>query len=454
MAQQISREEYLSRPLPSSPDAERCINGAILLDNELIGQAIEKGLMPEDYYSPNQKTIYKAMLHLYERGERIDPIILGEEIKKGYSLDSIGGVATITNLTYGLPIFSDIYDYIKIVKDKSTARQFVKTCSALTDEALSEEKDIREIIEAAEQKIFDLRPNTDKKGFSHAADIINSVLEKIVENSQRAKDAHTLSGLSTGFRDLNDKLSGLVKGDLIIIGGRPSQGKSALMVDLALNATDDDKDAVVAIFSLEVSKAKMGLRMVSQRAVVDSQRLKQNFLVGDERSKVNFALAEIAKKRLHIEDEKGLSALDIRARARQLLVSEKRLDLIIVDHADLIYHPDSRREKRHQLSDIVKSLKDTAGMLDVPVILISPVSRKCEARKPPKPIMSDLAESSALEFNADVVMFIYREDYYKDANAPKTGIAEIIVAKNRDNPTGTVKLAWLDFATTFRNLAD
>jgi replicative DNA helicase len=450
--ERLQREEYLSKPLPSNTEAERVTLGAIIVDNVLITQAIEL-LNVEDFYSPLYRQVFQAMINLFDRSETIDPILIGNEISKTGSLESIGGIATITNLTYGLPHFSDIEDYAKLIKAKAIARNLIKVCNQTTNLALDEETDIIEILESAEQSIFELRPNDAKKGFVRAGEIVKGALIKVMEIAKHARDENTLLGISTGFKELNRKLSGLMKSDLIIVGGRPSSGKSAFCIDLALNATDDDTEAVVAVFSLEVSKESNALRMIAQRAVIDSQRLKVGFLVPNEVAKVNDAAQEIDAKRIFIDDEPGLSALEIRAKARRIAVEQKRIDLIIVDHLDLVRPADSKKDKRLQLSEITKSLKATAKLLNVPVVVLTPLSRECEKRNPPKPMLSDLAESGAIEYDADVVLLIYRESYYpRLKTSSNAGTAEIIVAKNRNNPTGSVNLAWVGYATTFQNL--
>ena len=235
-----TREQFLERPLPSSPDSERVILGAILLDNELITQAIEQ-ISPEDFYSPNNRRIFKAMTALFEKGERIDPILIGEELKKDGSIDSIGGVATITNLTYGLPHFSDIFDYTKVVKDKAMTRNLIKVCNQITSEALAEEDDAEMILDHAEQLIFALADEKTRQGFSHVQPIAETVLAKVQEFAKR--ESHALTGLSTGFRDLDEKTSGLQPSDLIIVAARPSMGKCLEAKSLAV--LDDGSVATI-----------------------------------------------------------------------------------------------------------------------------------------------------------------------------------------------------------------
>ena len=309
MYPEATREQYLEKPLPSSAESERVILGAILLDNQLITQAIEQ-LSPDDFYSPLHRRIYKAMTSLFERSERIDPILIGEELKKDGSIDSIGGVASITNLTYGLPHFSDILDYAKVVKDKSIVRNLIKVCNQITSEALAEEDDAKDVLDNAERMIFALADERSRQGFSHIQPIAESVLAKVQEYAKR--ESHALTGLSTGFRDLDEKTSGLQKTDLIIIAARPSMGKTALCLTLAQNAAILEK-AVVAVFSLEMSKEQLVMRMLSSEAKVDAHRFRTGYLTRDEWGRLAEAIGTLSEAKIFIDDTAGISVLEMRA---------------------------------------------------------------------------------------------------------------------------------------------
>jgi replicative DNA helicase len=253
------REQFLERPLPSSDDSERAILGAILLDNSLITQAVEQ-LKAEDFYSPLHRRIFSGMVSLFEASRSIDPILISEELKKDGPIDAIGGVTTITNLTYGLPHFTDLTDYIRVVRDKSMMRSLIRACNQITSEALEEEDDAKVVIDRAEQKIFALAEQRSREGFIHIRPVTEIVLEKVREYAERSKSA--LTGLSTGFRDLDELTSGLQRSDLIILAARPSMGKTALCLTIAQNAALQD-NAVVGIFSLEMSKEQLAMRMMS-----------------------------------------------------------------------------------------------------------------------------------------------------------------------------------------------
>jgi replicative DNA helicase len=446
MYPEATREQYLEKPLPSSAESERVILGAILLDNQLISQAIEQ-LDPDDFYSPLHRRIYKAMTALFERGERIDPILIGEELKKDGSIDSIGGVASITNLTYGLPHFSDIFDYAKVVKDKSIVRNLIKVCNQITSEALAEEDDAKDVLDHAEQMIFALADERTRQGFSHIQPIAETVLAKVQEYAKR--ETHALTGLSTGFRDLDEKTSGLQKTDLIIVAARPSMGKTALCLTLAQNAAILER-AVVAVFSLEMSKEQLVMRMLSSEAKVDAHRFRTGYLTRDEWGRLAEAIGTLSEAKIFIDDTPGISVLEMRAKTRRLFAEQKKLDLIVVDYLQLMSGSKRSESRQQEVSQISRELKALAKELQVPVVALSQLSRAPEARNPPKPMMSDLRESGSIEQDADVVAFIYREDYYKPTEENQ-GIAELLISKQRNGPTGTVKLAFLKEFTRFEN---
>lgn len=441
---EFSREQYLEKPLPSSTESERVILGAILLDNQLIAQAIEN-LNADDFYAPMHRRVFNAMTSLFERGERIDPILIGEELKKDGSIDSIGGIATVTNLTFGLPHFSDIIDYLKVVKDKSMVRNLIKVCNQITSEALAEEDDAKMILDNAERMIFALADERTRQGFSHVKPVAETVLAKVQEYAKR--ESHALTGLATGFRDLDEKTSGLQRTDLIIIAARPSMGKTALCLNMAQNAAILEK-AVVAVFSLEMSKEQLVMRMLSSEAKVDAHRFRTGYLTREEWGRLAEAIGTLSEAKIFIDDTPGISVLEMRAKTRRLFSEEKKLDLIVVDYLQLMSGSRRTESRQQEVSAISRELKGLAKELNVPIVALSQLSRAPEARNPPRPMMSDLRESGSIEQDADVVAFIYREDYYKptDENA---GVAELLISKQRNGPTGTVKLAFHKEFTKF-----
>ena len=442
----IRREQYLERPLPSSEDSERVILGAILLDNALISQAVEH-LKPEDFYSPLHRRIFTAMLGLFESSKQIDPILIVEELKKEGTADSIGGISTIANLTYGLPHFSNLEEYVKVVKDKSVVRNLIRTCNQITSEALAEEDDAEVVLDHAEQMIFALAEARTRDGLKHIQPIAETVLAKVQEYAKR--ESHALTGLATGFRDLDLMTSGLQRTDLIIVAARPSMGKTALCLTLAQNAAVLE-NAVVAVFSLEMSKEQLVMRMMSSESKVDAHRFRTGYLTRDEWGRLAGGIETLSNARIYIDDTPGISVLEMRAKARRLAAEQKQLDLIVVDYLQLMGGSRRTESRQQEVSAISRELKALAKEMNVPVVALSQLSRAPEARNPPKPLMSDLRESGSIEQDADVVAFIYREDYY-NRTEENTGIAELIISKQRNGPTGTVKLAFLKEFTRFEN---
>lgn len=446
------REQFLERPLPSSEESERAILGAVLLDNSLITQAVEH-LKPADFYSPLHRRIFASMLELFESSKRIDPILIAEEMKRDGSVDAIGGVAAIANLTYGLPHFSDLGDYINVVRGKSMMRNLVRTCNEITSDALEEEDEAEIVIDRAEQKIFSIAEQRSRQGFEPIRPIAESVFHKIQEFARN--ESHALTGLSTGYRDLDNITSGLQRGDLIVVAARPSMGKTALCLNIAQRAAIREK-AVVAVFSLEMSKEQLVMRMLSAQASVDARGLRLGMLSNKDWTRLAEAIADLTETKLYIDDTPGISVLAMRAKLRRLAIEQKGLDLIVVDYLQLMSSGGRRTENRQQeVSQISRDLKALAKEFNCPVLALSQLSRAPEARHPPRPLMSDLRESGSIEQDADVVAFIYREDYYAknpdDLPDEKRNIAEVIIAKQRNGPTDTIRMAFLKQFTRFED---
>jgi replicative DNA helicase len=442
-----SREQLLERPLPHSAEAERAILGAIVLDNSFVNQAIEL-LRPDDFYVRAHQFVFRAMISLSERGSEINPILLGEELRREGVLEQTGGLAFISELTYGLPHFTNVAAYAKVVKGKSVLRQLVKVANKVTSEALEEEDEPEVILDHAEQMIFALADERTRQGFSHIKPVADHLLEKVQEMAGRPV---MLTGLTSGFNDLDQKTSGLQPSDLIIIAARPSMGKTAFCLNVAQNAAIKS-GAVVGIFSLEMSKESLVMRMLSSEARVDAHRFRTGYLSRDEWARLAGALGTLADAKIYVDDTPGISVLEMRAKARRLAAEQKRLDLIVVDYLQLMSGGARRTESRQQeVSQISRELKGLAKELNVPLIALSQLSRAAETRTDHRPQLSDLRESGAIEQDADVVGFIYREEYYNatDENANK---AEIIIAKQRNGPTGTVELAFIKEFTRFEDM--
>jgi replicative DNA helicase len=391
--------------------------------------------------------VYNAMISLFESSKQIDPVLIIEEMKKDGPVEAIGGVSTIANLTYGLPHFSDLSEYVKVVKDKSVVRTLIRTCNQITSEALAEEDDAEVILDRAEQMVFALAEERTRKGFFHVEPIARDVLQKVTDLAHG--ESHALTGLATGFREFDAKTSGLQKTDLIIVAARPSMGKTALCLTIAQNAAVQE-NAVVAVFSLEMSKEQLVMRMLSSEARIDAHRFRTGHLMREEWARLAGGIESLSRARIFIDDTAGLSVLEMRAKARRLAAEQKKLDLIVVDYLQLMNAGGRKETRQQEVSNISRELKALAKELNVPVVALSQLSRAPEARNPPKPLMSDLRESGSIEQDADVVAFIYREDYYHETDENK-GMAELIISKQRNGPTGTVRLAFLKEFTRFEN---
>ncbi len=441
------REQYLEKPLPSNEESERVILGAILLDNAVIAEAVEH-LKPEDFYSPLNRRVFSAMIALFEKQTQIDPILIGEELKKEGSLDSIGGTAAITNLTYGLPHFSNVAEYIRVVRDKSVIRNLIRTCNSITGEALAEEEDAEIILDHAEQSIFAIAEARTRQSFARISPVATAVLERIREHAERSGSG--ITGLTTGFTELDDLTSGLQRTDLVIVAGRPSMGKTALCLTLAQNAALR-ANAIVALFSLEMSKEQLVTRMLASEGRINAHRFRNGHLMTNEWERLGTAITTLGEAKIFIDDTPGISVLEMRAKCRRLAAEQKGLDLIVVDYLQLMSGGKRTESRQQEVSQISRELKGIAKELNVPVLALSQLSRAPEARSPPKPLMSDLRESGSIEQDADVVAFIYREDYYNQTEENQ-GLAELIIAKQRNGPTGTVRLAFLKEIKRFENL--
>lgn len=448
------REPSLERSLPNSSESERAILGGIILDNGLISQAIEL-LRPEDFYVPSHRRIFIAMTALFERGAEINPILIGEELKKDNALESVGGISFITNLTYGLPHATNIAHYAKVVRGKSMLRQLIKTTNKIAQEALEEEDEPEIILDHAEHAIFQLADERIRQGFMHVKPIAEQLLEKVQEMEGRAA---VLTGLTTGFADLDQLTSGLQRSDLIILAARPSMGKTSFALMLAENAAIH-AGAVVGMFSLEMSKEALVMRMLCSQGNIDAQRFRNGFLSRAEWAQIAKSLGILADTRIFLDDTPGITVLEMRAKARRLAAEQKRLDLIVVDYLQLMTGSAKRFESRQQeVSQISRELKGLAKELNVPLVALSQLSRAPESRSDHRPQLADLRESGALEQDADLVAFIYRAEQYKTPEErdslpeDQKNVAELIVAKQRNGPTGTVDLRFTPSSMRFDNL--
>ncbi|MCL0067729.1 replicative DNA helicase [Peptococcaceae bacterium] len=436
---------FQEQELPQSIDAEQAVLGSILLDKESIYKVMEI-INPDDFYSESHRLIYKAMLNLADRDQPIDMITVSEELKKNGSLEKAGGASYIALLAGVVPTARNVEHYAHIVEEKSLKRMLIQLSTKVS--AMSyEEKDVHELIDQAEEALIELRNRCQSKNLTAVNDILVQLFEQIEKMQQnRGK----LTGISTGFIDLDNITCGLQNGDLIVLAARPSMGKTTLGLMIALNAAVR-LNVPTAIFSLEMSKTQLVQRMLCAEAMVDQQKLRAGFLKDKDWLRLTQAGENLSHAPLYIDDTAILSPREILAKARNLK-KDKNLGLIVIDYMQLMQGNRRAENRQQEISDISRSLKGIAKELNVPVLALSQLSRAVEQRQNKRPIMPDLRESGSIEQDADVVMFIYRDEYY-NPESEKAGIAEIIIAKQRNGPVGKVELGFIKQCTKFVNLA-
>src|SRR5271165_233672 len=443
----------LERGLPVSLEAERSILGAILLDNSLYDQAAEH-LTADDFSLDAHRRIYSRMHDLQETGRPVDMITLVEELDRRKEVEAIGGVAYLSSLIDGVPERPSIEHYVHIVRNKALLRGLINVAQNAIAEAIEHSDEAEEVLGRAEEAIFRLSENRISQGFMDIPGIVKASFGSLEEPIDRGQE---ITGLETHYKKLDQLTGGLQPSDLIIIAARPSMGKTAFAMNIAENAAVKD-GKVIGIFSLEMSREALLKRMLASTAQVDSKELNQGFLSKEDKRKLMTAVDQLMQSKLYIDDTPGISVSEMRAKARRLKQTEKRLDLVIVDYLQLMSAVPiggKRFENRTQeVSAISRGLKAVAKELKVPVVALSQLSRAPESRGGDhRPQLSDLRESGSIEQDADVVAFIFREEVYKKDDPDLEGIAELIIAKQRNGPTGLIKLAFKHSSTRFENLA-
>ncbi|MGI6113010.1 MAG: replicative DNA helicase [Mahellales bacterium] len=430
---------------PYSMEAEQSVLGCMLLSKEAVSRASEV-LKAEDFYSEGHKEIFDAMLDIYEKGEPVDLVTLTERLRVRNSIDAVGGITYITNLSTFVPTAANIEYYIKIVEEKSILRRLIKLNTELIEYGYGGGLELDQLLDMAEKGIFDISQRHSVRGFMPIKDILLDNFNRIEE---LYKNKSKITGIPTGFSDIDYKTSGFQPSDLILIAARPSMGKTAFALNIAQYAALHAQKSV-AIFSLEMSKEQLVNRMLCSEANIDSHRMRTGNLDENDWPRLAMAVGPLAKAPIYIDDTPGISVLEMRSKARRLKL-ERGLDIIIIDYLQLMQGRGRAESRQQEISEISRSLKALARELDVPVIALSQLSRAPETRNDHRPILSDLRESGAIEQDADLVMFLYRDEYY-NPDTDKKSIAEIIIAKQRNGPTGTVELVWLNQFTKFASL--
>ncbi len=436
----------LTKIPPHDIEAEQAVLGSMLTDKDAVVDAVEL-LKSDDFYREDNKIIFEAVLSLYNRAEPIDVITVKSELVSIGKFENVGGLEYLASLPDKVPTTANVDRYINIVEEKSMLRKLIKTANELITLGYAETEEVDTIMDQAERKIFEVMQNKNQKGFSELKDVL---VESFAEIEKLYNQKEAITGIPTGFADLDYKTAGLHKSDLILIAARPAMGKSALALNIATNAAKIAK-VPVAIFNLEMSKAQLVNRMLCSEAMVDSNKIRTGKIEEDDWVKLATALGPLSEAPIYIDDTPGITITEIRAKCRKLKL-EKNIGLVVIDYLQLIQGSGKKNSSREQeISEISRSLKILAKELDIPVIALSQLSRASEARQDHRPMLSDLRESGAIEQDADIVMFLYRDDYY-NPDSEKKNIAELILAKHRSGSTGTVELLWLSNYTKFVNI--
>ena len=431
---------------PHDIEAEQAILGSMLTDKDAVIAALEV-LKEDSFYREDNKLIFNAITNLYSRNEPIDIITVKAELVELGALERVGGLEYLVELPERVPTTANVERYIKIVDEKAMLRRLITSANELIALGYDESENVDNIMDMAEKKIFDLASKKNTAGYAVMKDIL---VESFAELERLYNQKGNVTGVSTGFYDLDNVTAGLHNSDLIIVAARPAMGKSAFAINLATNAAV--KSGVPAvIFNLEMSKEQVGNRILCSEAMIDSNKVRSGQLEDDDWVKLASTLGRLSEAPIYIDDTAGISIVEIRAKCRKLKI-EKDIGLVVIDYLQLIQGSGGKNASREQeIAEISRSLKILAKELNIPVIALSQLSRSVEKRDDKRPMLSDLRESGSIEQDADIVIFLYRDDYYNE-DSEKKNVAEVILAKHRGGSTGTVDLAWLPSYTKFANL--
>ncbi|KPK45456.1 MAG: replicative DNA helicase [Nitrospira bacterium SM23_35] len=437
---------HLDKLPPQNLDAEQSVLGAILIDNNALTRALEI-LDPEDFYKMSHRKIFFAMTELFDKNEPIDLITLTDELKKNDELEAVGGIAYLSQMVNMVPTAANVKYHSHIVREKALLRGLLLSANEIAGKVYEDNLDAEDLVDYAERSIFRISDKRVKASFVTLREVIRDSFE-MIEHLYDKKE--TITGVPSGFRDLDDLTTGFQKGDLIVVGGRPSMGKTAFALNIAQHVGLELREPV-AIFSLEMAKEQLAIRMLCAEAMVNSNSIRKGFIKKEDWHKLTSAASNLTGAPVFIDDTSGITVLELRAKARRLKI-EHGLSLVIVDYLQLMRGKGSFERREQEISDISRSLKALSKELSVPVIAVSQLNRSVEQRRPPKPILADLRESGAIEQDADVILFLYRDEVYNKES--KKGHAEVIIAKQRNGPTGTVNLAFMSSCTRFLNIFD
>ncbi|OON95486.1 MAG: replicative DNA helicase [Epulopiscium sp. Nele67-Bin005] len=438
-------EQQSMRVPPHNIEAEQSVLGAIIMDYDAVVIASEI-LRPNDFYRPDHQEIFRAILSLYTTNQPIDLVTIKDKLEENGVIEQVGGISYLAQLGANVPTSAHIRQYAKIVEDKANLRRLIQASQNITAKSFEANEPVPDIMGFAEKEIFDVIQNRHTEDFAHINEIIVTSINKM---EQAHINKGGVTGVPTGFTDLDYKTAGMQPSDLILIAARPSMGKTAFALNIIQTAamTHNKK---VAVFSLEMSKDQLVNRMLCAHAMVDAQKVRTGNLETQDWDKIARAIPDLTAADIFIDDTPSISIMEMRAKCRRLKM-EKGLDLIMIDYLQLMSGSGRSDSRQQEISEISRSLKALAREVDAPVVALSQLSRACEARSDHRPMLSDLRESGAIEQDADVVMFLYRDEYYH-ADTEKKNIGEVIIAKQRNGPTGTIELVWLGQYTKFANM--
>ena len=427
---------------PHSLEAEQTVLGALMIDSTAIEKTLNL-IVAEDFYYEANSEIYDAIKTIYQFDIPVDIITVSDELKKRGKIDYVGGLEYLAGLTENIVTTKNIAAYLNIIKEKSVLRKLINVANELIEKGYKESDEVQNLIDLAESRIFALAQNRGSNDFSMVRDVLLTVFNQLEE---RAKIKGSITGINTGYKDLNRMTAGLQRSDLILLAARPAMGKTSLALNIAMNAAKSG--SAVALFSLEMSKEQYVQRLISLESLVESTKLRTGALDDDDWLSLANVMNSISESDLYIDDTASISLFDLMSKCRRLKI-DKGLDLVIIDYLQLMSYGGKSESRQQEISSISRGLKQMARELNCPVVALSQLSRAVEQRPDHRPILSDLRESGAIEQDADVVMMLYRDEYYHKEESEKKGIAEVIIAKHRNGPIGTVELVFIDRFTKF-----
>ena len=436
----------IERIPPHNEEAERSVLGAAMLNKEVLFDILEE-VKEDDFYNESHKEIFRAIWELYRKNSAVDMLTVCEELKSRQSLDMVGGRAYIATLTAEVPATANGREYAKIIAEKAVMRQMIRTAEDITEKGYQSKMAAREILDYAESGIFQIAQRRQKNDYTKIQDVLLENL-KIIDAAAQNKDK--ITGIPTGFHDLDEKTSGLQRSDLIIVAARPGMGKTAFALNIAQQSAVKHGTSAI-IFSLEMSQEQLGQRLLAMQARVEMQKLKQGDLDRKDWDRVSLGVDELNNSKIVIDDTPGISLMEMRNKCRRLK-AEQGLDLIVVDYLQLMTFEGRTDNRQQEISALSRNMKLLAREMNCPVILLSQLSRAPELRQDKRPMLSDLRESGSIEQDADIVIFLYRDDYYNE-NTEKPGVCEVNIAKHRSGPTDKIELTWVARYTKFSDKA-